>query len=234
MGRKPNTPLSNVATSSSPNNLNWESAKHACSDRKNHKKPPLLAEIMHDLQWWSEDEVSIRRQETKLKPQVPKKLQNANLPTKQNTRANSKIIEIAKDRLNVRFKGVQATVDKNTKKRIDRLARKKIRLATKVEDPKTFEQKYKTIDGKILIYTPHTARVQTFGKQPRLLRNSGAAFVPSPLIYGRRRPSRLSYYVAYKSARRSGPCLPFLEIENPIAPQHPMFMEDEGTGLPVK
>ena len=30
MGRKPNTPLSNVATSSSPNNLNWESAKHAC------------------------------------------------------------------------------------------------------------------------------------------------------------------------------------------------------------
>ena len=30
MGRKPNTPLSNVATNSSPNNLNWESAKHAC------------------------------------------------------------------------------------------------------------------------------------------------------------------------------------------------------------
>ena len=33
MGRKPNTPLSNVAISSSPNNLYWESAKHACSDR---------------------------------------------------------------------------------------------------------------------------------------------------------------------------------------------------------
>ena len=30
MGRKSNTPLSNVATISSPNNLNWESAKHAC------------------------------------------------------------------------------------------------------------------------------------------------------------------------------------------------------------
>ena len=39
MGRKPNTPLSNVATSSSLNNLNWESAKHACLDRKNLTKP---------------------------------------------------------------------------------------------------------------------------------------------------------------------------------------------------
>ena len=35
LGRKPNTPLSNVATSSSTNNLNWESAIHACLDRKN-------------------------------------------------------------------------------------------------------------------------------------------------------------------------------------------------------
>ena len=50
MGRKPNTPLSNIATNSSPNNLNWESAKHACSDRKNFSKPPLPAEFMHDLQ----------------------------------------------------------------------------------------------------------------------------------------------------------------------------------------
>ena len=29
MGRKPNTPTSNIATSSSPNNLTWESAKQA-------------------------------------------------------------------------------------------------------------------------------------------------------------------------------------------------------------
>ena len=28
MGQKPNTPLSNVPTSSSPNSLSWESAKH--------------------------------------------------------------------------------------------------------------------------------------------------------------------------------------------------------------
>ena len=45
MGRKPNTPLSNVATSSSPNNLIWESAKHACLDRKNLTKPALPRSI---------------------------------------------------------------------------------------------------------------------------------------------------------------------------------------------
>ena len=96
------------------------------------------------------------------------------------------------------------------------------------------EQKYKTIDDKTLTSTPHTAWVQTFGKQPRLLRNSDAAFVPNPLIYGPRRPSRLSDYVGYKSARRSRPSLRFLDIENPTAPRHPMFRQDETTGLPKK
>ena len=61
MDRKPNTPLSNVATSSSPSNLSWENAKHACLDRKNLTKPPLPAENMYDLQRWSEDEVSNRK-----------------------------------------------------------------------------------------------------------------------------------------------------------------------------
>ena len=60
-GRKPNTPLSNLATTSSPTNLNWENAKHACLNRKNLTKPPLPAEIMHDLQQRSEDEVSINQ-----------------------------------------------------------------------------------------------------------------------------------------------------------------------------
>ena len=50
MDRKPNSSLSNVAASSSPNNLSRESAKHACLDRKNLKKPTLPADIMHDLQ----------------------------------------------------------------------------------------------------------------------------------------------------------------------------------------
>ena len=95
-------------------------------------------------------------------------------------------------------------------------------------------KKYKTIDGTILTYTPHTAWVQIFGKQPRLLRNSGAALVPNLVLYGPCRPSRLSDYIAYKSARRTGPCLRFLDIKKPQAPQNPMFKEDSTTGLPTK
>ena len=104
---------------------------------------------------------------------------------------------------------IQRTIDAHTKKRIEQVTRKTIRIATKVKNPKTFEQRYKTVDGKILTYTPHTAWVQTFGKQPRLLRNSGTAFVPNPLIYGPCRPSRPVDLLA-------------------------MFEEDENTGLPVK
>ena len=163
-----------------------------------------------------------------------KKYKKANSPTQQKTGADPKVIELAKDKLNVRYKVVQRTIDAHTKKRIEQVARKTIRIATKVKNPKTFEQRYKTVDGKLLSNTPHTAWVQTFGKQPRLVRNSGAAFVRNPLIYGPCRPSRLNYHVAYKCARRSGPCLRFLDIENPNLPQHAMFKEDETTGLTVK
>ena len=56
MGRKANTSLSIKTTKSLPYNLNWENTKHACLDRKNLTHPPIPAEIMHDLQKWSEDE----------------------------------------------------------------------------------------------------------------------------------------------------------------------------------
>ena len=71
-------------------------------------------------------------------------------------------------------------------------------------------------------------------KQPRLLRKSGVAFVPNPLTYGPYRPLRLSDDVAYNSARISGPCLRFLDIEDPNVPQHAMFKEDTTTDLPKK
>ena len=138
MGLKPKTPLSNIATSSTPNNLSWENAKHACLDRKNLTKPPLPAEIMHDLQRWIEDEVSVK-EKGKTSPQMPKKLQKANSPTQEKTGAGPKVIELAKDKLNVRYKGVQKTIDAHTRKRIEQVARKTIRIATKVKNPKNFE-----------------------------------------------------------------------------------------------
>ena len=154
MGRTPNTPLSKVATRVSPIIWYWENAKHACLDRKNLTKPPLPAEVIHDIQRWSEDEVNTNKRDQKL--QMPPDLTNSDLTTQQkDTGAKSKATEIVKNRLNVKYKGLQTMVHKNTKKRIDQVARKKIIIATKVKDPRTFEQKYKTIDGKILTYT-HT------------------------------------------------------------------------------
>ena len=103
-------------------------------------------------------------------------------------------------------------------------------MTRKVKEPNTFEQKYKTVDGKIITDTPHTAWVRTKGKQPRLLRNSVFAFVTNSSFCGSCRPSRFS---DYKSAWRTGPCLRFLDIENPNAPRHHVFKEDT-SGLPVK
>ena len=37
-------------------------------------------------------------------------------------------------------------------KKIEQLARKTVRLATERKDPKTFEQKYKTINGRIRLF----------------------------------------------------------------------------------
>ena len=96
MGPKPNKPLSNVATSSSPNHLNCESAKHACLNRKNLTKPHLLAEVMHDLQRWSEDEVNINKREPKL--QMPRNLTNSDLHSQKDTEAKSEAMEKVKNK----------------------------------------------------------------------------------------------------------------------------------------
>ena len=60
MDQKANTPLPNTTKNSSALNINWENAKYACLDRKNLIHHPIPAEIMHDLQKWSEDEVHIK------------------------------------------------------------------------------------------------------------------------------------------------------------------------------
>ena len=167
---------------------------------------------MHDLQRWSEDEIQIIKKGSPPKTtqqSLPWTLQNMHSPTQLETGAHFETIELAKNKLNVRYKRVQRTIDKNMEKPIEQIARKTIRLATKVKGPKIFEQKYKTIEGKIFTYTLHNAWIQSLGKQPRLLRKKGTSFVPNPLLYGPCRPSRLSDYVAYKSARRTAPAYVF-------------------------
>ena len=55
-----------------------------------------------------------------------------------------------------------------------------------------------------------------------LPKNNGCTFVLIPMIYGRCRHPRLSDYFASKTACKTGPCLRFLDIEQPNAPQHPI------------
>ena len=105
MGRKPNTPLSNIATNCSLSNLNWESAKDACLDRKILTKPPLPAEVMHDLQRWSEGEVQIQKKGSPPKithKSQPRTLTNTHSPTQPETGEHSRPIELAKNKLNIR------------------------------------------------------------------------------------------------------------------------------------
>ena len=55
--------------------------------------------------------------------------------------------------------------------------------SNKGERPKSVRTKIQNHRRENPNITPHTAWVKTFGKQPRLLGNSGASFVPNPLIY---------------------------------------------------
>ena len=115
---------------------------------------------MHDLQHWLENEVSInQRQQPQPKPTTASKTPNQTPGEK-----CKRNIAINIDRVNNRYKRIQTLTDKNVSKRLEQVERKTIRVATKVKDSKKFQQKYETIDGNILTYTPHTAWVQDFGK----------------------------------------------------------------------
>ena len=133
--------------------------------------------------------------------------------------------------MNSKFQGTAAQVDPKTKKHT-RGSLKNNEIAMKVKDRKKFEQKHKLTDGNFLTFTPHTAWVQCERKQPRVSRNSGFAFVPKPMTYRTCRRSQLNNYSAYRSPRRTGRGFHFSDIEQPNAPQHPMFKEDHETGLP--
>ena len=69
---------------------------------------------MHDLQRWSKDEMSVKR-----RSQMPTDIQGTSkTPTQQTPGAQSKgAIGLSKDKLNIRYKELQAQTDKNTKKR---------------------------------------------------------------------------------------------------------------------
>ena len=57
----------------------------------------------------------------------------------------------------------------------------------------------------IINYFPHTAWIREDGKQPRVIRHDGLAFIPDPRVYGKNRPAALKDFVAYKHLPRAKP-----------------------------
>ena len=56
------------------------------------------------------------KEKRKSKAQLAKNLQMPKYPTQQITGARHKVIELSKDKFNVRYKGIQRTIDPHNKK----------------------------------------------------------------------------------------------------------------------
>ena len=65
-GRKPNTPLSNIATMPKSSNLSWENIKIACLDQRLLTKPALSAEAMWDRERNSQEELDVTNKQQQL------------------------------------------------------------------------------------------------------------------------------------------------------------------------
>ena len=103
-----------------------------------------------------------------------------------------------------RFKGPQNTIDPALGKRLEQVARKSGTIARKTKNAGVFGPQFKVIEnGSIINYSPHTAWVREDGKQPRVIRHDGLAFVPDPRVYGKCRPAQLKDFVAYKHLPRA-------------------------------
>ena len=105
-----------------------------------------------------------------------------------------------------RFKGPAHTVNPKTELRLEQIARKTGTIARKTKNPGTFGAQFKIIEnGAIINYSPHTAWIREDGKQPRVIRHDGLAFIPDPRVYGKCRPAALKDFVAYKHLPRAKP-----------------------------
>ena len=77
-------------------------------------------------------------------------------------------------------------------------------MQEKSKQPGVFGAQFKILEnGSIINYSPHTAWMREDGKQPRVIRHDGLAFVPDPRVYGKCRPAALKDFVAYKFLPRA-------------------------------
>ena len=105
-----------------------------------------------------------------------------------------------------RFKGPQSTINPKLGQKLNQVARKLGTIARKIKKSDVFGAQFKFLEnGSISNYSPHTAWVREDGKQPRVIRHDGLAFVPDPRVYGKCRPAAPKDFVAYKHLPRAKP-----------------------------
>ena len=102
-------------------------------------RPPTLAEIVHDIQIWSEDEVTIKEESRSLQSSKTHQPQKNLCPKTQMRKLSD--FSLLKKKISIRKKGVQNQVDPIITKKIELKAKKTIKMETKVKNPKVFEQK---------------------------------------------------------------------------------------------
>ena len=140
MRRKPKNALSNLVTSSSPNNLSWENAKNSYLDRKNLTQAPFPAEVMYDVQIWPKDELASKRRTIQTpNPQSAEATTSTSKQPQTPVVKNRRAIAIIKDKINIGYKRVRQTVHKNMKKRTNpTIGKENHTYCNKVESSKNF------------------------------------------------------------------------------------------------
>ena len=190
-GRKPNTPISNITSKTSPKNLSYnEITKFHLDKRRGLKQPMLKADTIWNLESDSEPQLDIQFQPTIEGDDSPDQSTLQNIKKKAIKRKNTSPIKITPDKLMVTF-GDKTTSITNTRKQI---ARKTI--ARKAPEPRgTLKPLWNIIpDGTITNYSPTTITLDANTRKNTVIRKNDLA------IINETKP-RLMHFVACKTVR---------------------------------
>ena len=190
-GRKPNTPISNITSRTSPKNLSYnEITKFHLDKRRGLKQPTLKAGTIWTLKSDSEPQLDIQFQPTIEGDDSSDQSTLQNIKKKAIKRKKTSPIKITPDKLMITF-GNKTTSITNTRKQI---ARKTI--ARKAPEPRgTLKPLWNIIpDGTITNYSPTTITLDTNTRKNTVIRKNDLA------IINETKP-RLMHFVACKTVR---------------------------------
>ena len=191
-GRKANTPLSNITTKPSQNNLSYKNIKNFYLDKRRGLKQPMLnAESIWNIETDSEPELDIRFNEDT--PDEDSASDNSTLQNVKKKAAKRKLtspIKIIPDKLTLTFGDKTTTITK-TKKQVARKT-----LSRRSQEPRgTLKPLWNIIpDGTIINYSPTTITLDTHNRKNVVVRKNDLA------IINETKP-RLMHFVACKTVR---------------------------------